>query len=67
MTLGAGASAVPVRNPRGEVIAALNVVAPSAENGLLAHLAALHHAARRITDALAHDSGRDSRPVRTVK
>jgi DNA-binding IclR family transcriptional regulator len=67
MTAGAGASAVPVRNPRGEVIAALNVVAPSAENGLLSHLAALHHAARRITDALAHDSGRDSGPVPALR
>jgi DNA-binding IclR family transcriptional regulator len=43
---------VPVRNARDEVIAALNVVAPTSESSR-SHVTALLTAARGITRALA--------------
>lgn len=52
MTIGASGSAVPVRNARDEVIAALNVVAPTSESSP-SHVTALLTAARGITRALS--------------
>ena len=49
MTIGTCSVAVPVRNRKGDVIAALGVVAPSARKGLPALVPALELAARSIT------------------